>query len=93
MNAAALGKNTEKAGNSSTTRHSKYRLNMNVMLMIKYFSNVMQGKRKLCERPTRFFFFFFIKADLNSEIVLAIRKSVLFFCTFLVPHEGRCVKR
>ena len=27
---------------------------MNVMLLIKYFSTIMQGKRKLCH--TRFFF-------------------------------------
>ena len=30
---------------------------MNVMLIIKYSSSVMQGKRKLCECHTRFFFF------------------------------------
>ena len=40
---------TIKAGNPSTTKHVKQRLNMNVKQIIKYSSNVMYGKRKLCE--------------------------------------------
>ena len=52
MNTAAFRQNTEikfkkvsaitiKAGNSSTTKYRKQRLNMNAMLIIKYSSIVM----------------------------------------------------
>ena len=67
MNAAAFKQNTEfklknckkifvKAGNSSTTKHRKKQaLNMNAMLIMKYSSTIMLGKRKLYECYTRFF--------------------------------------
>ena len=44
-----------KAANSATTKHIKWRLNMNVMLSIKYLSTMMHGKRKLCETTLDFF--------------------------------------
>ena len=42
-----------KASNSSTTKHRKQRLNMNVKLIIKYSSTEMQGERKffVCVTP------------------------------------------
>ena len=66
MNAVALRQNREinekilqtiniKANNSSTTKHRNQRLNMNVVLIMKYSSTLMQGKRKLCVCHTRKF--------------------------------------
>ena len=40
-----LSDNNFKSSNSSATKHRKCRLNMNVMLIIKYSSIVMQGKK------------------------------------------------
>ena len=62
-----------KAGNSSTIKHIKERLNMNAMLIIKYSSNVMQGKRKLCECENRYMFTFFsIILPLQELLVLKL---------------------
>ena len=72
MNAAKLRQNTEikvkkninnaiKADDSSTTKHRKLRLKMNVVLITKYSSIVMQDKRKLRKCYTRFFFLFVMK--------------------------------
>ena len=58
MNAAALRKKMKiklkkfqtiiiKAGNSSTLKHGKYRLNMNVMLIIKLFFYCNAGRQKV----------------------------------------------
>ena len=56
-----------KADNSSATKHRYQRLNMNAMLIIKYPSTAMQGKRNLCECHTRFFFILYHKFINISE--------------------------
>ena len=38
-----------KADNSPTTKHRRQILNMNAVLIIKYSSIALLGKRKLCE--------------------------------------------
>ena len=49
--------NSIKADNSLTTAHRKCRLIIYAVIIIKYASTVMQGKRKLCEcTPDNFFF-------------------------------------
>ena len=40
--------------NHLTVKPRKRRLNMNVVLIIKYSSTVMQGKKKLCEFHIKF---------------------------------------
>ena len=52
------------------------------MLLIKYFSNIMQGKRKLCECHTRFFYF--VKHDLTFgfkllSLLIHISTLISFF--------------
>ena len=47
---------------------------MNVRLIIKFYSVVMQSKKKLCECHTRFFFFFFDFAMIFSKKVGEFQK-------------------
>ena len=44
----------------STAKLSKHSLNMNIELLIKLSSFIMQGKGNSCEGRTRFFFYCFI---------------------------------
>ena len=45
-------------------KHRKEILSMNVMMILKVFATLMQGKEKLCECHGIFFFFFLLFRDL-----------------------------
>ena len=73
MNTSAFKQNTEirlknyryniitiiiKAGNSSTTKHRKERLNMNAMLITKLVSTIMQVRKSCVSAIPEIFFFY-----------------------------------
>ena len=78
-----------KADVSLTTKHRKCRLNVYIVLIMKYTSTVMQGKRELCECLTRFFFVLFYWVNLTKAHRLKISTLTYFSQSPLSLEESR----
>ena len=59
---------------------------MNEMMIIKYSSTAMQGKRKLCECHTRFFFLVILNNHLDWKDIVLYRN---YYC--ISAERKRCL--